>query len=124
MINCIKSFYGYGDIPQNRGFSGSGNNHKIQIRKDKVMAKPKVDFIISVVRSEKNSTGIIHLWIDEIIIRDIMSIEGIASIDIPHSPNAPTFVYVNARYDAHEVAAEMEELLSAKIPDAFYESPD
>ena len=93
-------------------------------RKGKIMAKPKRDIIVRIVidNAKEARTGIIYVWANNIMSSDVLSIEGVESVDIGQAN--PAFVYVNARYDAKEVAAELEELLSAKVPSAFYGSPD
>lgn len=73
--------------------------------------------LVSVVADEKNRTGVIHVWADTIVSEDIKSIDSIIAVEVS-SYRLPVSVYVDARYNVHKVAAELEELLLAYDVDA------
>ncbi len=81
------------------------------------MAKPKKDVVTKIEGS------IIYLWANDLTTSDILSIEGI--VKVLGSRELPWMIQVDARYDINELAEELEELLSAKVPGVFYDdSPD
>lgn len=81
------------------------------------LAKPKTNVIIKVI--DKKDDAILFIWGDNIAISDIESVEGVSSAVIYNS--LPFFVSIDPNYDAHEVAAELEMLLSSEVPNIFYE---
>lgn len=68
--------------------------------------------LVTVAVDRKNSRGVIHVWSDTIVTRDINAIDGIIAVEIS-SYSLPAFVYVDARYDVHKVAVKLEKLLLA-----------
>lgn len=85
------------------------------------MAKLKKQVIINKFNIGLGETHILHVWADNIVAQEVLAIDGISSISV-YSQN-PTTVCVDPRYDVDEVLAELEELLSAKVPDVFYDDP-
>ncbi len=83
------------------------------------MAKMKRDIIVRAMvdNATEARSGVIHVWANGLIASDVMSIGGVYGVDVGKA--GPAFVYVDARYDVGEVAAEIEELLLASVPDVF-----
>lgn len=78
------------------------------------MAKQKKEVVIKVIHG-----GSIQIWANNLSVEDVMSIEGITNV--LSSKTLPWTAYADARYDAQEIAKELEELLEASIPDIFRE---
>lgn len=81
------------------------------------MAKPKQRFLI------KKLDGHVHLYIDDAggQVADILMIEGVTGAYIPsHNVNL-MLIDIDPRYDVSEVAAEIEGLVTAEVPDVFRE---
>jgi hypothetical protein len=78
------------------------------------MAKPKQSVLVNVCSNHN-----IIVWTDhpERDIKDIAGIEGVTRATI-YSGN-PIFLSIDPRYSADEIAAEIENLLTAEIPDVF-----
>ena len=87
------------------------------------MAKIKKQVIISKFGIALGGGGkhVLQVWADDIVVQEVKTIEGISDVII-HT-QSPVTVCVDPRYDVDEVIAELDELLSAKIPDVFYDDP-
>lgn len=77
------------------------------------MAKPKKKVIVEVLRF----AGALHVWADNLLVDDLISIEGIS--DVVVTSTLPWIVFIDIRYDIDEVAEELLELLDASVPDVF-----
>lgn len=85
------------------------------------MAKPKKQVIINKFGIGPGGSHVLQVWANDIVVREVMEIEGISNVSI--YAQSPAVVCVDPRYDVDEVMEELEELLSAKIPDVFYNDP-
>ncbi len=76
------------------------------------MAKPMTEIIVTV-----HTYNLISVWPDDIeeTCRTIESIEGV----LEAIPVSPILVKPDKRYDLNEIANEIKELLTAKVPEAF-----
>jgi acyl-homoserine lactone acylase PvdQ len=69
------------------------------------------EVIVSVIQTtEGGRTGILHVWADDI--STIQTIEGVAMV--LSSLYLPVSVLIDARHNAHVVAANVEDLLYAE----------
>jgi hypothetical protein len=80
------------------------------------MAKPKHKFLV------KEHEFSITVWTDNLVsdFAEIKTIEGTDTVLILNGKN-PINIYVDPRYDLKEIAEEIRELLTARIPDVFRE---
>lgn len=64
----------------------------------------------------------IRIWVSdpEQHLADCESVEGVAMVN--YLSGGPIFIIVDPHYDVQEVAAELEELLTAEVPDVFREN--
>ena len=83
------------------------------------MAKPKKSVLAKVM-----SGLIVRVWANDLILEDVLSVEGV--VKVIASCELPWWFLIDDRYDPEEVATELEELLSSKVPGVFYneDSPD
>lgn len=81
------------------------------------MAKPKQKVLV-VVLTPMNPEPI-QVWIDNPgeVLQDIRSIEGV--IGCRACTDGPIRVSIDKRYDAQEIADEIEELLTSDVPAIF-----
>lgn len=82
------------------------------------MARPKKNVIVKVF----GQTKLIDVWADNLVASEILSIEGVTQILAEKT--LPWLIATDPRFDVNEVAAEIEALLSPKVPEAFYDEAD
>ena len=88
------------------------------------MAKPKRKIVIGVHKSEVVPGMSIYIANPEDHMRDVSSVEGVLTVSLFSSRNS-LMVTTDPRYDVSEIAQEIEELLTAEVPDVFLTiSPD
>ncbi|KKK63067.1 hypothetical protein LCGC14_2998050 [marine sediment metagenome] len=80
------------------------------------MAKPKHKFLV------KENEFSITVWTDSLVsdLAEIKTIEGTDTVLMLNGKN-PISVFLDPRYDLKEIAEEIRELLTARIPDVFRE---
>lgn len=76
------------------------------------MAKPQKEYHVEVMLKSK----VISIWCDKRHWNDLTIIEG---IEQAFSMNNRLDLYIDPRYSIDEIANEIEELLSAQVPDVF-----
>ena len=79
------------------------------------MAKPKVKIKVEIV----NDT-FITVWAKDAH-RHIPDVESIEGVHFASSSGRLMIIYTDPRYDVNEVAREIEQLLSAEMPEVFRE---
>lgn len=85
------------------------------------MAKRKRAVVIHKFGTWLDGTWVLQIWADDIVAQEILAIEGISSVNM--YAQKPVTVRTDPCYDVDEIIAELEELLSAKVPDVFYDDP-
>jgi len=80
-----------------------------------MMAKPKKDVIVEVLHNKS-----IRVWCNNPgqVVTELKTIEGITSI-LYLSTFGSIHLSTDPRYDISEIAQEIEELLTAEVPDVF-----
>lgn len=82
------------------------------------MARKTEVMVVVVQTTEGGKVGVIHVWADNVSKIQVEEVEGVTVMLA--SIHLPVFIHVDARYDAHEVAAEIEELLSSEVTASLY----
>ena len=82
------------------------------------MTKKKKEFHI-----DQYIKSFLNVYVDnpDIVAQEIQAIEGILGVEEDELLRCLT-VYLDPRYDVTEVRAEVEQLLSSKVPEVFQEA--